>query len=371
MFFPPCVTAVHESDRDWEPFPKPGERVSLGLPATETRHWARGVSRPCHLPHQAGFWSIRHARCVSGLVLHLHLSPSQAGHVKFNCISFCWAVLSVFFPRELCVGPFSVIAASLTILSFLTGYLLDHFCALTEAKKMGSICKQSWKCPKIKEEISCLKSSKAELQEMFLWRDLEQQGQALPTFSFFQTSASCEIRFFTRGEKSQSFPINFELARTAVNTELAGALPSEGLYWAPPHGSMWCLLPLLSYALRKGNCRAVQEVTRIFLVSQEVLICSTCWFHRFRSTLLNVWGQRSWEDHFNYTCHNKGQMLAPELPTMLIFLFFVCFLKHLVFLTGYAPVTGMCHPVRSCTLNHEDGFSSAFVVAHETGHVWV
>uniref|UniRef100_A0AAR2JX33 ADAM metallopeptidase with thrombospondin type 1 motif, 3 n=1 Tax=Pygocentrus nattereri TaxID=42514 RepID=A0AAR2JX33_PYGNA len=52
---------------------------------------------------------------------------------------------------------------------------------------------------------------------------------------------------------------------------------------------------------------------------------------------------------------------------------------HSIFLTrqgfgptgmqGYAPVTGMCHPVRSCTLNHEDGFSSAFVVAHETGHV--
>ncbi|XP_031685381.1 A disintegrin and metalloproteinase with thrombospondin motifs 3 isoform X3 [Oncorhynchus kisutch] len=52
---------------------------------------------------------------------------------------------------------------------------------------------------------------------------------------------------------------------------------------------------------------------------------------------------------------------------------------HAIFLTrqgfgptgmqGYAPVTGMCHTVRSCTLNHEDGFSSAFVVAHETGHV--
>ncbi|XP_054060287.1 A disintegrin and metalloproteinase with thrombospondin motifs 3-like [Rissa tridactyla] len=52
---------------------------------------------------------------------------------------------------------------------------------------------------------------------------------------------------------------------------------------------------------------------------------------------------------------------------------------HAIFLTrqdfgpaamqGHAPVTGMCHPVRSCTLNHEDGFSSAFVVAHETGHV--
>uniref|UniRef100_A0A8C0I9U9 ADAM metallopeptidase with thrombospondin type 1 motif 14 n=1 Tax=Bubo bubo TaxID=30461 RepID=A0A8C0I9U9_BUBBB len=44
---------------------------------------------------------------------------------------------------------------------------------------------------------------------------------------------------------------------------------------------------------------------------------------------------------------------------------------HAVFLTrqdfgpagmqGYAPVTGMCHPLRSCTLNHEDGFSSACV----------
>ncbi|KAJ8286932.1 hypothetical protein GJAV_G00045040 [Gymnothorax javanicus] len=52
---------------------------------------------------------------------------------------------------------------------------------------------------------------------------------------------------------------------------------------------------------------------------------------------------------------------------------------HTIFLTrqrfgptlmqGYAPVRGMCHPMRSCTLNNEDGFSSAFVVAHETGHV--
>ncbi|XP_077998997.1 A disintegrin and metalloproteinase with thrombospondin motifs 3-like [Glandiceps talaboti] len=49
---------------------------------------------------------------------------------------------------------------------------------------------------------------------------------------------------------------------------------------------------------------------------------------------------------------------------------------HAIFLTrqifgpaGYAPVTGMCHLLRSCTLNQEDGFASAFVVAHETGHV--
>ncbi|XP_023255250.1 A disintegrin and metalloproteinase with thrombospondin motifs 2-like, partial [Seriola lalandi dorsalis] len=36
---------------------------------------------------------------------------------------------------------------------------------------------------------------------------------------------------------------------------------------------------------------------------------------------------------------------------------------------GYAPVTGMCHLHRSCVLVLEDGFSSAFVAAHETGHV--
>ncbi|CAK6982797.1 LOW QUALITY PROTEIN: A disintegrin and metalloproteinase with thrombospondin motifs 2-like [Scomber scombrus] len=36
---------------------------------------------------------------------------------------------------------------------------------------------------------------------------------------------------------------------------------------------------------------------------------------------------------------------------------------------GYAPVTGMCRLYRSCVLVFEDGFSSAFVAAHETGHV--
>uniref|UniRef100_A0A3Q3MS32 ADAM metallopeptidase with thrombospondin type 1 motif, 2a n=1 Tax=Labrus bergylta TaxID=56723 RepID=A0A3Q3MS32_9LABR len=49
---------------------------------------------------------------------------------------------------------------------------------------------------------------------------------------------------------------------------------------------------------------------------------------------------------------------------------------HTIYLTrqefgpsGYAPVTGMCHLHRSCVLVIEDGFSSAFVAAHETGHV--
>ncbi|XP_039883048.1 A disintegrin and metalloproteinase with thrombospondin motifs 2-like isoform X1 [Simochromis diagramma] len=36
---------------------------------------------------------------------------------------------------------------------------------------------------------------------------------------------------------------------------------------------------------------------------------------------------------------------------------------------GYAPVTGICQLHRSCVLVLEDGFSSAFVAAHETGHL--
>ncbi|CAH3034862.1 unnamed protein product [Porites lobata] len=36
--------------------------------------------------------------------------------------------------------------------------------------------------------------------------------------------------------------------------------------------------------------------------------------------------------------------------------------------SGYAPVHGMCYRLRSCTLNEEDGFASAFIIAHETGH---
>lgn len=42
-----------------------------------------------------------------------------------------------------------------------------------------------------------------------------------------------------------------------------------------------------------------------------------------------------------------------------------------VFCAGYAPVTGMCHPMRSCSVNIDAGISSAFVVAHELGHVYV
>lgn len=36
---------------------------------------------------------------------------------------------------------------------------------------------------------------------------------------------------------------------------------------------------------------------------------------------------------------------------------------------GYAPITGMCNPVRSCAVIKDEGFTSAFIIAHEIAHV--
>ena len=40
-----------------------------------------------------------------------------------------------------------------------------------------------------------------------------------------------------------------------------------------------------------------------------------------------------------------------------------------IVITGYAPITGMCIPTRSCALIKDDGFTSAFVIAHEIAHM--
>lgn len=37
--------------------------------------------------------------------------------------------------------------------------------------------------------------------------------------------------------------------------------------------------------------------------------------------------------------------------------------------SGYAPVAGVCEPSRSCTLNRDEGLTSAFIIAHEMAHV--
>jgi len=37
--------------------------------------------------------------------------------------------------------------------------------------------------------------------------------------------------------------------------------------------------------------------------------------------------------------------------------------------SGYAPVSGTCDPARSCTLNRDEGLTSAFIIAHEMAHV--
>jgi len=40
-----------------------------------------------------------------------------------------------------------------------------------------------------------------------------------------------------------------------------------------------------------------------------------------------------------------------------------------VYLSGYAPITGMCNPARSCAVIKDEGFTSAFIIAHEIAHV--
>lgn len=37
--------------------------------------------------------------------------------------------------------------------------------------------------------------------------------------------------------------------------------------------------------------------------------------------------------------------------------------------SGYAPVAGACDPARSCTVNRDEGLTSAFIIAHEVAHV--
>ncbi|XP_051537327.1 A disintegrin and metalloproteinase with thrombospondin motifs 2-like [Myxocyprinus asiaticus] len=161
------------------------------------------------------------------------------------------------------------------------------------------------------------------------------------------------------------------------------------------------------------NTRARRETYEDEIFNIEVLLgvdCSVVMFHgrehiqKYLLTLMNIvneiYQDSSLGAHINVVlvrimmlCSSKSMGLI-ELGNASQSLENVCrwaFLQqkedkndaeyhdHAIFLTrqefgptgmqGYAPVTGMCHPVRSCTLNHEDGFSSAFVVAHETGHV--
>ena len=40
-----------------------------------------------------------------------------------------------------------------------------------------------------------------------------------------------------------------------------------------------------------------------------------------------------------------------------------------MFISGYAPITGLCLPMRNCALVRDEGFTSAFVIAHEMAHV--
>uniref|UniRef100_A0A8C1RJQ0 ADAM metallopeptidase with thrombospondin type 1 motif, 2 n=1 Tax=Cyprinus carpio TaxID=7962 RepID=A0A8C1RJQ0_CYPCA len=173
--------------------------------------------------------------------------------------------------------------------------------------------------------------------------------------------------------------------------------------------------PALSLSKIISNSRTRRETYEDEIFNIEVLLgvdCSVVMFHgrehiqKYLLTLMNIvneiYQDSSLGAHINVVlvrimmlCSSKSMGLI-ELGNAAQSLENVCrwaFLQqkedkndaeyhdHAIFLTrqefgptgmqGYAPVTGMCHPVRSCTLNHEDGFSSAFVVAHETGHSYI
>ena len=64
---------------------------------------------------------------------------------------------------------------------------------------------------------------------------------------------------------------------------------------------------------------------------------------------IQQYGQSTWEDHLqDHSIYLTRRSFGPA---------------------GYAPVGGMCDMKSSHTLCKEDGFNSAFVIAHETGHV--
>lgn len=44
--------------------------------------------------------------------------------------------------------------------------------------------------------------------------------------------------------------------------------------------------------------------------------------------------------------------------------------RHKFATAGYAPITGLCLPMRNCALVKDDGFTSSFVIAHEMAHVF-
>ncbi|XP_064633097.1 A disintegrin and metalloproteinase with thrombospondin motifs 3-like [Lineus longissimus] len=61
---------------------------------------------------------------------------------------------------------------------------------------------------------------------------------------------------------------------------------------------------------------------------------------------------------------------TPEQPQYHVHDFAIFLTKENIGPAGYAPVTGMCNPLRSCSVNRDEGLTSAFVIAHEIGHVF-
>ena len=66
---------------------------------------------------------------------------------------------------------------------------------------------------------------------------------------------------------------------------------------------------------------------------------------------------------------SKQVQNEPSIYSILSTLHIIILLNVLFVITGYAPITGMCDPARSCAVVKDEGFTSAFIIAHEVAHV--
>ena len=69
---------------------------------------------------------------------------------------------------------------------------------------------------------------------------------------------------------------------------------------------------------------------------------------------VNRWSERIWRSSPNEEKHDVAIWLTR---------------KDIGGPSGYAPVSGVCDPARSSSLIKEEGLSSAFIIAHELGHI--
>ncbi|XP_045210598.2 A disintegrin and metalloproteinase with thrombospondin motifs gon-1-like [Mercenaria mercenaria] len=69
-----------------------------------------------------------------------------------------------------------------------------------------------------------------------------------------------------------------------------------------------------------------------------------------------------WISSQNYRSARSGPGANHDIAVLLT--------RHDFATAGYAPITGLCLPMRNCALVKDEGFTSAFVIAHEMAHIF-